>query len=331
MAKSLLGIAITQKTWLPGKETHVNNSPIDRVVTLLAIACTLLLNPIPTTAQRWISESICPENNPALFHECALEVANSFDPPRTSDGSPDMGGNWRHPNGDNGGAYESLEEHYGNPDETGGPATIVDPPDGKLPMHAWALIQKNENPQRYIHHNAACFLSGIPNTMYHGEERQFLQTSDYLVILSGNAHGYRVIALNDRPPVGADIRLWDGSSIGRWEGNTLVIETTNQTGKSWLDQHGAFYTEEVHVVERLTLIEPDTIHYQATIDDPNVYTRPFTVAVPYRRNTVEGFEMPINACHENNETLLNIYQTIGFDFYPGISPEEARQAIEAQP
>jgi hypothetical protein len=81
----------------------------------------------------------------------------------------------------------------------------------------------------------------------------------------------------------------------------------------------------------LTLIEPDTIHYQATIDDPNVYTRPFTIAVPYRRNTVGGFEMPINACYENNETLLDIYQTVGFDFYPGIGPEEARQAIETQP
>jgi hypothetical protein len=166
--------------------------------------------------------------------------------------------------------------------------------------------------------------------MYHGEEHQLLQTPDYLVILSGNAHAYRIIPLDARPPVGERIRLWDGSSSGRWEGNTLVIETTNQNGKPWLDQKGTFYTEEAHVVERLTLIEPDTIHYQATIDDPNVFMSPFTMAFPYRRNSVEGYEIPESACYENNEALLEIYRTIGFAVYPGISPEEAREAKETE-
>jgi hypothetical protein len=241
-----------------------------------------------------------------------------------------MGGLWRLPDGDIAGAYEDLEEHPGELDEIGGPTAVVDPPDGKVPIQAWADARRTENPQRYIHHNAACFLSGVPNTMYHGEEHQFLQTPDYLVILSGNSHAYRIVPLDGRPPVGENIRLWDGDSSGRWEGNTLVIETTNQNGKPWLDQRGTFYTEEAHVVERLTLIEPDTIHYQATIDDPNVYTRPFTMAFPYRRSTVEGFEIPESACYENNEALMKIYRAIGYVVYPGISAEEAREAIEAQ-
>ena len=281
-------------------------------------------------AQNWITESVCPDDVPAVFHRCALEAAASFEPPRTPDGSPDLGGLWRLPDGDIGGAYEDLEAHAAGLDYTGGPAAIVDPPDGEIPFRPWAEARRATHPQRYIHHNAACFLSGVPNSMYHGEERQLLQTPEYLVVLTGNAHTYRIIPLQERPPVGEDIRLWEGVSGGRWEGNTLVIETTNQNAKSWLDQSGTFYTQDVHVTERLTLVDPDTIHYQATLDDPHVFTRPFTVAFPYRRNAVEGFEMPEHACYENNEGLLGIYRTLGILPYPGISPEEARSAGEAQ-
>jgi len=298
---------------------------VARAISLAAFVVAVLLLPPRAVAQRWVAESTCPDNVPAVFHECATEAAKSFDPPLTPEGRPDLGGLWRLP-----GAYEDLEEHAEGLDEFGGPTAIVDPPDGRIPMHAWAGSRKEENPLKYIHHNAACFLSGVPNTMYHGEEHQFLQTPDYFVILSGNAHAYRSIALDGRASVGEKIRLWDGDSRGRWEGNTLVIETTNQNAKPWLDQGGTFYTEEAHVVERLTLIDRDTIHYQAMIDDPNVYTRPFTIAFPYRRNTVEGYEIPESACYENNAALLEIYRTVGFEFYPGVSPQEAREAIEAQ-
>ncbi len=289
-----------------------------------------ILAPTPAIAQAWATESSCPDNTPAVFHRCALEAARTFDPPRTPDGRPDMGGIWHLPGGRFGGAYEDLEEHPEALDDLGGPTAIVDPPDGKVPMHAWADARRQEHLQRYIHPNAACFPPGVPHSTYNGGARQFLQTPDYLVILGRNTHYYRIIPLDGRPPVGESIRLWNGDSRGRWEGNTLVIETTNQNGKTWLDQRGRFYTEEAHVVERLTLIDSDTIHHQATIDDPNVYTRTFTIASPYRRNTDEGFEMPAVACYENNQGLMEVYRTLGFAPYPGISPEEAREAIEAE-
>lgn len=309
---------------------HVSRQFVAMLSALAAVVAGSSLMPPSAIAQRWVAESACPDNAPVAFHGCAIEAARAFDPPRTPDGRPDMGGYWRLPNGDAGGAYENLEEHSGNLDETGGPTAIVDPLDGRVPIHAWAEARRQENPQRYIHHNAACFLSGVPNSIYHGEERQLLQTPDYVVILSGNAHAYRIIPLDARRPVGEKIRLWEGDSSGRWEGNTLVIETTNQNAMPWLDQSGRFYTEEAHVIERLTLIDPDTIHYQATIDDPNVFTRPFTMAFPYRRNAVEGFEMPESACYENNEALLEIYRSIGYEVYPGVTPEEAREAIKVQ-
>ena len=309
---------------------NINPSQAIRILASVGVIAAILT---PTTAiqqelyrtQAWVTESSCPDNTSAVFHECALEAAEGFDPPRTSDGRPDMGGIWQLP----GAANEDLEEHPEAFDDTGGPASIVDPSDGKVPMRSWAAVRRGENAQENIHPSAACLLSGMPYTMYRPGPYQFLQTPDYFVVLSTRAHAYRVVSLEELPPVGDDLRLWNGISRGRWEGNTLVIETTNQNAMTWLDQRARFYTKDAQVVERLTLIDTDTIHYQATVTDPDVYTSPFTIALAYRRNAVEGFEMLVEACYENNETLLEIYRLAGLTLYPGISAEEAREAMEA--
>ncbi len=294
------------------------------VPALMAVAGVFALS--TAIAQDWVAESVCADNTPAVFHACALEAAGSFEPPRSSDGRPELGGYWMLPGGQFGGAYEDLEEHPGELDALGGAAAIVDPPDGTLPILPWAAEQSDLNAVQYIHHNAACLLAGVPNTMYHGGPRQFLQTPDHFVILSYNAHAYRIVRLDDRPSPGEAIRLWNGDSRGWWDGDTLVIETSNQNALPWLDQRGRFYTEEARVVERVTLIDPDTLHYQATVDDPNVYTRPFTIALPYRRIGDETYEIPELACYENNVELMEVYRQVGLALYPGISPEEAMNA-----
>ena len=311
---------------------NINLGQTIRILANIGVIAAILT---PTTAiqqelyrtQAWVTESSCPDNTPAVFHECALEAAKAFDPPRTSDGRPDMGGIWQLP----GAAFEDLEEHPEALDDTGGPASIVDPSDGKIPMRSWAAARRRENAQENIHPSAACLLSGMPYTMYRPGPYQFLQTPGYFVVLSTRAHAYRVVPLEDLPPVGDNLRLWNGVSRGRWEGNTLVIETTNQNAMTWLDQRAKFYTKDAQVVERLTLIDTDTIHYQATVTDPDVYTSPFTIALAYRRNAVEGFEMLVEACYENNESLLEIYRAAGFTLYPGISVEEAREAAGPEP
>ncbi len=296
------------------------------LIALSAVAAVIsMLTPQPAGAQESVSASTCPDSTPTEFHRCALEAAE-FDPPRTSDGRPDIGGIWLPP----GGALEDLEEHPEGLDDNGGPTVVVDPPDGRVPMQPWANIRRQENAQAYIHPSAACFMSGVPHTMYRPGPIQFLQSADYFVILSGRAHAYRIVHLDDRQPLEENIRLWNGDSRGRWEGDTLVIETTNQNGKAWLDQRARFYTEEAHVVERLTLVDRDTLHYQATITDPNIYTTPFTIAFPYRRNAEEGFEMIEEACYENNEALLEIYRSLGFSIYSGVTVEEARDAMAAE-
>jgi hypothetical protein len=192
-------------------------------------------------------------------------------------------------------------------------------------MQAWAEAQRKINVERWVNHNAACLLSGVPGVMYvSGGPYQFIQTADHLLIQTEEAHGYRIIALDGRPHIGGGLQLWRGDSRGRWEGNTLVIDTTNQTGKSYLDQRGRFFTEEARVVERLTLVDANTIHYQATVEDANVFTRPWTIALAFRRNTEPGLELWEEACHEDNRSLRHILAA-GLGIYPGISARQARE------
>jgi hypothetical protein len=107
------------------------------------------------------------------------------------------------------------------------------------------------------------------------------------------------------------------------------VDTTNQGGQSWLDQRGRFYTEEARMTERFTLVDANTLHYSVTVDDPNVYTRPFTLAVAFRRNTTEGVEVWEEACHENNEESMQQFRNVGLAIYPGITAREARDLKKA--
>ncbi|MFL2547026.1 MAG: hypothetical protein ACJ0SL_06650 [Candidatus Rariloculaceae bacterium] len=302
----------------------MSSHSVSSIVGGCAIALVSVSYSASTSGQSWVEDSGCPDNTPIEFHRCALDAAESFDPPLTADGLPDLGGNWILPGGQTGGPYEDLEAHGEELDAVGGAAAIVDPDNGVLPIQPWAEAQVEVNSAQFIHHNAACLLAGVPNTMYHGGARQFMQSRDSLAITSYNTHAYRIVHLDGRPPLDENIRLWNGDSRGRWDGNTLVVETTNQNARPWLDQRGRFYTIEAEITERFTLIDPNTIHYQATVVDPNVFTRPFTIALPYRRITDDPYEMEELACYENNEELLQIYRDVGYGIFPGVSPEQAR-------
>ena len=198
-----------------------------------------------------VTNSVCPDDVPARFHACALAAAKTFNPPRTADGKPDLGGYWRR----RAAAFEDLLEHPRNPDDGGGPSVVVDPPDGKVPMQPWADLRRRENAAKYLHHNAACLPAGAVPTMYMANLYQFLQNRDYLAVVGEglSEHPYRIIPLATQPPLGKKLLLWQGDSRGHWESNTLVIETTNQNARQYLDQRGRFYTDEARTVERMTL------------------------------------------------------------------------------
>ncbi len=299
------------------------------VRTLIALASFAALWPaMPVTlAAQEAPKSVCPDDNHAAFHACAVQAARTFDPPRTPDGKPDFRGYWRRRVA----AFEDFEAHPRTADDSGGPSVVVDPPDGKVPMQPWADARRRENAAKYLHHNAACFLAGGLGTMYMANLYQFLQNADHLVVTGEglSAHPFRIIPLDGSPHIGAKIALWQGDPRGRWEGNTLVIDTTNQNGKPFVDQRGRFFTEEARTTERLTMIDANTIHFAATIDDPNVYTRPFTMAFAFRRNTVPGSEVWEEACYEANTEQMQLFRNSGLGVFPGITASDARALRQA--
>lgn len=290
-------------------------------VAVLAAGGALTPEPARGQGQRGAAESVCPDDHHAVFHHCALTAARTADPPRTADGRPDFSGYWRRRSW----AFEDFEAHPENPDDFGGPSVVVDPPDGNVPIQPWAEAKRLENAEQYIHHNAACILSGPAGTMYMTSRFQFIQDTDTFAMVGEQltAHPYRIIPLDGRPHSGA-LSLWNGDPRGHWDGNTLVIETPHQNAKYFLDQRGRFITEEARIVERMTLIDDNTIHYQATFDDPNVYTRPFTIALAFRRDTDENPEIWEEACYETNEDAMRLFRNNGLRVFPGISASEAR-------
>ena len=209
------------------------------------------------------------------FHACALEKAKTFEPPRTPDGRPDLQGYW---NSRLTQAF-SVEGVSGSEPLVGdlvmpwdiAPGMIVDPADGKIPYQPWAAAvgRLGQNYNDYIDPRTACGPGGVPRLALQ-DVNQILQPwgDDHVVWLFEDHHVNRMITMDARPAVGENIKLWNGYSRGRWEGNTLVIDVTNLNGYTWFDDSGNFYTDAAHLVERLTLVDPDTIHYEVTVEGP---------------------------------------------------------------
>jgi len=297
-----------------------------------ATASVLLLPPVVAADQASQApepQHSCASDDPALFWRCAQEKGKTFDPPRTADGKPDLSGYWR----DVTEAKEGLEEPWDNAARAGirardrdvplgpGKSLVVDPPNGKLPLQPWAAAQKKENAAKYIDQNVHCFLSGTPRHMYEAPAYQVIQTPDYIAIPSEEGHAFRIISMDNRPHLGKDILLWQGDARGRWEGTTLVVETTNHNGRVFLDRQGTFYTDAATVTERFTMLDRNTIAYGATVDDPLVYTRPFTIALMLTRHTTTGFEIFEEACVEGEANVIHLYK-LGFKMYPGITSKD---------
>lgn len=221
---------------------------------------------------------------------------------RLADGKPDLSG---YHMADAGGGNYGLERHEQDFLMPGGRGLIIDPPDGKLPMQDWARAEVASRllPERgYDDPTAHCFVAGVPRSMYVPAPMHILQPPGYVVILHERM-SWRTIPLDGRPHLPDTVRLWQGDSVGRWEGDTLVVETTNFNGKTWLNEAGEIVSHAEHVVERFTPVDGDTINYTATITDPLVYTRPWTIAIPLLRQDDELLEV---ACHEDNQDLEHL-------------------------
>jgi hypothetical protein len=221
---------------------------------------------------------------------------------RMPDGKPDLSGYYE---SDAGGANYGLEKHEDDVLMPGGRGVVIDPPDGKLPYQTWARAERmdRELPHRgYDDPTAHCFVAGVPRSMYTPSPYQILQPSGYVVILFERM-SWRVIPLDGRRHIPDNIRLWQGDSVGHWEGDTLVVETTNLNGKTWLNEVGDVVSHAETVVERFIPTDANTVIYQATVTDPLVYTRPWTIEIPLHRKPDELLEV---ACHEDNQDLQHL-------------------------
>ena len=259
------------------------------------------------------------------FHRCALEKATTFEPPRTPEGRPDLQGYW---NSRLTQAF-SVEGVSGTEPLVGddvmpwdiAPGMIVDPPDGKIPYQPWAadVGRIGLNYDEYIDPRTACGPGGVPRLALQ-DVNQILQPwgDNQVVWLFEDHHVNRVITMDASPAVGENIKLWNGYSRGRWEGNTLVIDVTNLNGYTWFDDSGNFYTDAAHLVERLTLVDPDTIHYEVTVEDSKAYTRPWTLVWALVREKGPGFELLEEACWEGERDLPRIREA-GYKYYFGES------------
>ncbi len=136
---------------------------------------------------------------------------------------------------------------------------------------------------------------------------QLFQSADHVVILTQMVHDARIVPLTDRPHLPEAVRLWNGDSRGHWDGETLVVETTNFTAKRASFEPGAtvaFATgETLRLVERFTRLTTDTLLYEYTVDAPTTFTAPFTAAIPIKRSADPIYEY---ACHEGNYGMANI-------------------------
>ena len=221
---------------------------------------------------------------------------------RKPDGKPDLQGFYVP---DGGGGNFGLEKHGDNGLTPPGRGVIIDPPNFTLPMQPWAVeekVDRNRSERGYDDPTAHCFPAGVPRSMYVPTSFYILQTPDYLVVLHERI-AWRIVALHGREHLPDTMRLWQGDSIGHWEGDTLVVDTANFNGKTWLNEVGEIVSYAEHVVERFTPAGLDNINYEATVTDPVVYTRPWTIAFPIRR--AKG-DLPEAACHEEDHDLPHL-------------------------
>ena len=221
-------------------------------------------------------------------------------PPRTATGQPDLQGVWQALNTAAWNIQDHSEERYpGLPARFSMPAGQGVVEGNEIPYQAWAAAQKNENHEN--RHTAdpeeKCYLPGVPRITYMPSPFQILQFPDRVVFLYEHLHAVREIFTDGSPHPNLPVEFWLGDSRGRWEGATLVVDVTQFTSQTWFDRAGNFHSDALHVIERYTRTGPEHMLYEATIEDPKVFTRPLRMSMPlYRRQEAE-IQILENECY----------------------------------
>jgi hypothetical protein len=258
----------------------------------------------------------------AIGGAAATPTTGEWAPARTADGQPDIQGRWDPTvsgtfdltDPKTGGARldELIGARAGKP-RAKKPSRVVDPPDGQIPYLPWAAAHQAEiarhadEPAKpeHIDPQARCLPGGVPRELFHSETR-IVQAPNQVIFLQAQNHVSRIVWLDGRRRPSDEVKLWMGASRGRWEGNTLVVDVTNQNGKGRFDMVGNFGSDRLRLRERWTIVDANTIDYSARIEDPSTYSRPWTVAARLRRERPGTDEYADeyweDACHEGERS-----------------------------
>ena len=261
--------------------------------------------------------------------------AQKWQPGRTPDGQPDIQGTWINfdatpfeapvpvarpaaPAGPGVNPAPEFADHTHQVSKAR-KAMVIDPPDGRVPVLKWAEDKRDYDlahiPDAPEHETpwVRCITRGYPAAFFpagYNNAYQIIQTPGYVVIVFEMIHETRIIPIDGRPKLGAAITQWNGEPRGRWEGTTLVVESTNYNDKGSIGTsaatgrlRGVPQSASMKIVERFTPIDANTIDYRVTIDDPKVYAKPWTVQLPLNRD--ETYQMFEYSCQEGNYAMAN--------------------------
>ena len=234
--------------------------------------------------------------------------AQDYKAPLTPDGNPDLNGIWQAL----GSAHWNVEGHSaesGPVVEMGAigaiPGGLGVVQGGEIPYQDWALEKRSENRKDWLKLDPVvkCYMPGVPRATYMPFPLQIVQTPDHILIAYEFASASRVIYMN-RPDFEHPGDAWMGHSRGRWEGQSLVVDVTNHVPDTWFDSAGNFHTDALKVVERYTPSGPNHLMYEATIEDENVYTRPWKIKMPLYRRLEENVQLLEFKCVEFVEEMM---------------------------
>jgi hypothetical protein len=253
---------------------------------------------------RWMAGAVAAAV--ALLIAVSAGGQTGFKAPRAPDGKANLNGIWQAMNTAHwdieahsaaAGPIDALGAAYAVP---GGPGVV----EGGIPYKPEALARKKENftNRLKLDPEIKCYLPGVPRATYMPYPFQIIQSQKHVMIIHEFAGAVRTIYMADQVEAPAD--SWMGWSNGRWDGDTLVVDTKGFNGLAWFDRAGNFATDTLHVVERFTPRSAETLTYDVTIEDPNAFTRPWKMSMPLYRRVERNAQLTEFRCVEFSEEVI---------------------------
>ena len=237
----------------------------------------------------------------------AAGQAQAYVAPRTPDGKPNLNGIWQTLNT----ANWDIQGHAARAGQVVALGAVGAVPAGlgvvegdEIPYLPAAAAKKKENFENSLKADPEirCYLPGVPRATYMPYPFQIVQTPKYILMAYEYAGASRTIYMDNPPPSPFD--TWMGHSVGRWDGDTLVVDVTSFNDQTWFDRAGNFHSDALHVVERYTPISPDALTYEVTIEDPKVFSRPWKMSMPVYRRLEKNAQLLEFKCVEFAEELM---------------------------